>query len=111
VFVLGPLLQATISATAGFWLIRRSATAPDIAPVDGEARHLTFLHALQLLGIFFLVAGVSELAGAAFDSSFVESGWLARAAQFGSGLFQTSAGGVLVAAPSRVTETLATFTR
>lgn len=82
VVVLTPLIQGIISAAAGAWLLRGSAGRTDLGQrgVSDTDAWATFRRAIQLLGIFFFIAGASELAKTALDSYFVGADWQIRAA-------------------------------
>lgn len=111
VVVMTPLIQGMISAGAGVWLLSRSAVRPVHAQESGSPTNGTFRRALQLLGIFFLLTGASELATTAVDSYFVGADWQIRASNIASGLVNASAGGLLLLMPLRIAEKLKGVTR
>ena len=108
IVVLTPLIQGIISAGAGVWLPRGSASRTDLQQQDVSGRHAgaTFRRAIQLLGIFFFIAGASELAKTALDSYFVGPDWQLRASSVAYGVVNTSAGALLVWMPATITEKL-----
>lgn len=109
--VLTALLQGIISGGAGAWLLRRSANRTGLEERGVSQAGATFRRAIQLLGMFFLIAGVSELAKTALDSYFVGADWQFRASDIGSGLVNASAGALLVSMPATITEKLSRVRR
>ena len=104
--ILTPLIQGIISAGAGVWLLSQSAGRAtgqneNVGQVSG-----TFRQALQLLGIFFVVTGTSELVKTVIDSYFISADFAIRASNVASGLVNASAGALLVLMPARVAEKL-----
>ena len=110
VVVAAPLLQALISAGAGAWLVNRPAPRAPAREVTGGDAHGSFRRALQLLGIFLLVSGASELADAAIGTYFISGEWHFRASRIASGVVSTSAGVLLLLKPTHIAERLGRVT-
>ena len=106
VVVLTPLIQGIISAGAGAWLLNRSAIRTGLEQQGVSHAGATFRRAMQLLGMFFLIEGVSELAKTGLDSYFVGADWQIRASNVVSGLVNASAGALLVLIPATIAEKL-----
>jgi hypothetical protein len=106
IVVLTPLLQGSVSAGAGGWLLNRSAIRTGPEQQDVSHARATFQRAVQLLGVFFLIAGVSELAKSALDSYFVGADWQFRASNVLSALVNATAGALLVLMPATIAEKL-----
>lgn len=111
VVVTTPLIQGMISAGAGVWLLTRSAVGRGLAPESGVQTDGTFRRALQLLGIFFLVTGASDLAKIAVDSYFIGADWQIRASHLAAGAVSASTGALLLLMPARIAEKLSAVTR
>lgn len=106
VAVLTPVIQGIISAGAGAWLATRSAVRGDLEPSALSDWSAAFRRSTQLLGIFFLITGVSELAKTAIVSYFVGVDWVIRTSQVASGLVNATAGAVLAVMPSTIAQKL-----
>lgn len=102
VVVLTPLVQGLIFALAGAWLLSRSSRSPAAGQHGASDTGATFRRAMQLLGIFFVIAGASELAGTALDTWFVDTDWQIRAGEVAAGLVKASAGALLVWMPAAI---------
>jgi hypothetical protein len=104
--VLTPVIQGIISAGAGTWLATRSAIRSDLEQSGFSDLNVPFRRAMQLLGIFFLITGVSEFAKTAIDSYFISADWPIRASSVASGVVNATAGALLLLMPSTVAQKL-----
>ncbi len=104
--VLTPVIQGIISAGAGAWLATRSAIRGGLEQPDFSDLNVPFRRATQLLGIFFLLSGASELTKTAIDSYFIGADWAIRASNVASGLVNVTAGVLLVVMPSTIAQKL-----
>jgi hypothetical protein len=98
-----PLVQAGITAGAGIWLVKQSGRDALLHSAATPATH-SFEGALQLLGLFFLIEGLSAVISTGVDASFFRTDWPTRAGQLSAGLVYGVAGGALVFRPEKVAE-------
>lgn len=106
--VVAPLLQAGIAIVAGALLLKAAARTIDPGPAmidiqDGLA--IT----LQVLGVLFLVEGISTAARPAVDMMFNDAGWEFRVGEFGAAVISVAAGVILTARPGLISRRLHAF--
>lgn len=95
-----PGIQAIVAAVAGWYLVRTSTAGPDVtaaAPV-----HSNLPLALQLLGVYLAVEGITDTIRPVVDMIVVTSAWEYRAASLAAGLIHAGLGLVLIAKPDEV---------
>lgn len=107
-FVAIPLMQAAIAILSGVLLLmlagRMRMTAPATIDVqDGLAV------ALQLLGVFFVVGGLSAAVRLAMDMLYIDSTWQFRLGEFSSAVVGVAAGLLLATRPQLVSLKLQAF--
>jgi hypothetical protein len=106
--VIAPLVQGAISIVAGALLLMLAERTPGPAPA-AIAGHDGPIVALQLLGIFFLVGGISAAARPAFDLVYTGTAWQFRFGDFASAAVGVSAGLLLAMRPRLVSLKLQAF--
>jgi hypothetical protein len=100
-----PLVQGAITVGAGIWLVKQSGRDPLPHRAASPAER-PFERALQLLGLFFLIEGLSAVLSTGIDASFVGMDWQTRAGQLSTGLVYGIAGGAFVFVPEKIAEKL-----
>jgi hypothetical protein len=108
-YVSTPMLQALITAGAGLWLIFRPGVVPAGSVREAPATSDAFVHALQLLGVFFLVPGASGLLRLLVDIYLGGADWYIRSSEVASAVVDVGAGALLTFVPNRVAGKLVGF--
>jgi hypothetical protein len=104
-----PLAQAIVFAVAGILLSRERAP---LLPIEsGGLVFPPIPSLLQLLGLYFIVEGLSAAARPGIDMMFFSENWWARVGNFAGAAVWLAAGWVLVSRPSVVTDTLSDWAR
>jgi len=102
--IAGAVVQGLILGVVGAVLVRsRSSTAGTAVSVPVARFHQ---EAVQLLGLFFLVGGLTSLASPLVGAFLVEAEWGFRAGQIAAAAIELAAGALLVVYPGKVTDRL-----
>lgn len=98
-----PLAQAIVFAVAGVLLTRERAP---LVPIESGLVFPPVPSLLQLLGVYFIVEGLSSAARPGIDMLFFSESWWARVGNFAGAAVWLAAGWMLVSRPSVVADTL-----
>jgi uncharacterized membrane protein HdeD (DUF308 family) len=106
--VVAPLVQGAISIVAGALLLTLTGRTPSPAPPTIDVQDGLAV-ALQLLGVFFVVGGISTAARPAVDMVYSGTEWQFRFGEFGPAAVGVAAGILLAMRPRLVSLRLQAF--
>jgi hypothetical protein len=106
--VVAPLVQGALSIVAGALLLMFAGRTSNLAPATIDV-HDGPIVALQLLGVFFVVGGISAAARPALDMVYTGTEWQFRFGEFGPAAVAVAAGMLLAMRPQLVSLKLQAF--
>ena len=98
-----PMAQAVVFAVAGFLLSRQPAPA---IPLESGIVLPVAQALLQLLGVYFIVEGLSSAVRHGVDMLIFTQGWITRLGHFAADAVRLSAGWITVMRPEIVLRTV-----
>jgi len=107
-FVAVPIVQAAISMLSGVLLLTMAGRTPNPAPATVDVQDQPAV-ALQLLGVFFAVQGMSGAVRPAIDMLYSGTSWYFRVGDFGAAAVGVAAGVVLTTRPGLISRRLQAF--